>query len=345
MPSAGDVIGLPEEAQKRFEVPERSAIVSTRALALLESSPVALASAIVCTRNRAEHVVATVRSLLDASGDSIEVILVDQSDDDATKRALAPWSDDPRFRYLASQTHGKGTALNEGLHASRGTVLVCTDDDVIVPPHWAADMARVLESQPSAGVLYCRVAAVPHDTSAGYVPSYDPPATRLVTSIAELRNGTGLGAAMGLRRDFVEHLGGFDDFFGPGGRFPSADEFNLSIRALLSGWHVYETAELSVVHDGFRTFAQGKEHARRDWVALGACFAKPLRARRLSAAIIPLWFFPRRALFPPLFDLLRLRRPRGVGRILAFVEGFADGLKTAVDPATLRFKATSGSRP
>jgi GT2 family glycosyltransferase len=43
---------------------------------------------------------------------------------------------------------------------------------------------------------------------------------------------------MGLRRDFVEQLGGFDDFFGPGGRFPSADEFDLSIRALLSGWHV-----------------------------------------------------------------------------------------------------------
>ena len=131
----------------------------------------------------------------------------------------------------------------------------------------------------------------------------------------------------------------------PAGVFRRPTISILSIRALLTGWHVYETTELSVVHDGFRTFAQGKEHARRDWVALGACFAKPLRARRLSAAIIPLWFFPRRALFPPLFDLLRLRRPRGIGRILAFVEGFADGLKTAVDPATLRFKAPSGSRP
>ena len=317
-----------------------------RVLALLESSPVALASAIVCTRNRAEHVVATVRSLLDASGDSIEVILVDQSDDDATKRALAPWSDDPRFRYIASQTHGKGTALNEGLHASRGTVLVCTDDDVIVPPHWAADMARVLESQPSAGVLYCRVAAVPHDTSAGYVPSYDPPATRLVTSIAELRNGTGLGAAMGLPAGFRRAARRVRRFlrtrraFSVGRRVRSLNPRAAErLARLRDDRALRRPRRLSNVRAG-----QGARAPRLG--RSGSLFRKAAPSRAPERRDHSLWFFPRRATrCPPLFDLLRLRRPRGIGRIAAFVEGFADGLKTAVNPATLRFKASSGSRP
>ncbi|HWZ90262.1 MAG TPA: hypothetical protein VNW92_15470, partial [Polyangiaceae bacterium] len=117
----------------------------------------------------------------------------------------------------------------------------------------------------------------------------------------------------------------------------SADEWDLSIRALLSGRHVYETAELSIVHDGFRTFQEGRKHARRDWIALGAVCAKPLRAGHFQAAVIPLWLFSTQALWPPLADALHLRKPRGVGRIAAFIQGFGSGLLTRVDKASLRF--------
>jgi hypothetical protein len=136
-------------------------------------------------------------------------------------------------------------------------------------------------------------------------------------------------------------MGGFDDAFGPGGRFPSADEYDLAIRALLSGWSLYETSQLSVLHDGFRTFAEGRTHSRRDWLAIGAVCAKPIRAGRFKGAVVPAWFFAQRALWPPIADLLRLRKPQGFGRIIAFMQGFAQGLNTAVDPATLRYSSNS----
>lgn len=143
---------------------------------------------------------------------------------------------------------------------------------------------------------------------------------------------------MAIRREFALSVGGFDESFGPGARFPSGDEWDLSIRALLKGWHVYETPETAVVHDGFRTFEEGRLHGPRDWLALGAVCAKPLRAGHLRAVVVPVWFFTANALLPPIADALRLRRPRGLGRITAFLRGFAAGIRTPVDADTLRYQ-------
>jgi glycosyltransferase involved in cell wall biosynthesis len=267
----------------------------------------------------------------------MELIVIDQSDDSASERALDAQRADPRLRYFRSQGRGKGAALNEGICAARGTIIVCTDDDCEAPPGWIEGMARALESQPTAVVAFCSVIPVAHDPSAGYVPAYELKKNRLLRSVSAICGGLGIGAGMALRRDFAMSMGGLDESFGPGARFPSADEWDICMRALLSGAHVYETAELSILHDGFRTFAEGRQHARRDWIALGAVCAKPLRAGHLRAAVVPAWLFSTRAVWPPIVDLLHLRRPRGAARILAFVQGFAAGLGTQVDRATLRF--------
>jgi GT2 family glycosyltransferase len=299
---------------------------------------VELVSAIVCTRGRAVQVERAARSLLDDDG-NIELIVVDQSDDEQTSDALHPLAADGRLRYVKSARRGKGAALNEGLDLARGQIVVLTDDDCIVPRGWVTAMARVLESQPRAAIAFCRVVPVPYDRGAGYVPAYEPTTSRTLRTVAAIRDGLGLGAAMAVRREFVHALGGVDESFGPGGRFPSADEWDLCLRALLTGHEIYETAELEVVHDGFRSFAEGRIHARRDWVALGAVCAKPIRAGYLSATVVPFSLFTRSALWPPISDLLHLRRPRGLGRIDAFIRGFASGLLEPVDRRELRFVA------
>jgi glycosyltransferase involved in cell wall biosynthesis len=296
-----------------------------------------LVSAVICTRNRAEPVARSVESLLAGETSPIELLVIDQSDDSETELALQRFQSDARLRYVRSARRGKGAALNEALQLARGAIVVCTDDDCQAPPGWISGMARALESQPTAVLAFCQVLPVPHDKSAGYVPAYELSQSRMLRSISAICGGLGIGAGWALRREFVLSIGGFDEAFGPGGRYPSADEWDLAMRSLLSGRHVYETAELSIVHDGFRTFEQGRAHARRDWLALGAVCAKPLRAGHWKAAVIPVWLFSTKALWPPLADALALRKPRGAGRIIAFVQGFAQGLQHRVEPKTLRF--------
>jgi glycosyltransferase involved in cell wall biosynthesis len=180
---------------------------------------VTLVSAVVCTRNRPEPVARVVRSLLLSPEEELELLVVDQSDGPETEDALRPLLSDPRLRYYRSQARGKGAALNEGIRASRGQIIVCTDDDCEAPPGWVIEMAKALESQPSAAIAFCSVIPVPHDERAGYVPSYRLKQNRLLRSISAICGGLGIGAGMALRRDFAMSMGGFDEAFGPGARF------------------------------------------------------------------------------------------------------------------------------
>ena len=269
----------------------------------------------------------------------LELIVMDQSGGPETEQALGEIAD-PRLVYVRTPSRGKGAALNEGLRRARGDIVVCTDDDCEAPPGWVIAMARELSAHPQAAIVFCNVVAGPYDRGAGYVPVFERSHDVVLSSVADAGRGLGLGAGMALRRDAILGLGAFDETFGPGARFASADDWDISLRALIAGAHVVEVSRLSIVHHGFRTFEQGRDHALRDWIAIGALCAKPIRAGHFGAVKLGARLFCVDALWPPLRDLLALRRPSGAARIVGFVKGFVRGAGTAVDPKTLRFRRT-----
>jgi glycosyltransferase involved in cell wall biosynthesis len=299
--------------------------------------PLEIVSALVCTRDRPGPLLSSIRSLLASDGEQLELIVIDQSEGPESEQAAALLASDPRLHYVRSRSRGKGAALNEGLRLARGAIVVCTDDDCEAPLGWVAGMARTLEEQPTAAIVFCNVRAMPYDRSVGYVPTYERCRSRLLRSILSTCAGHGLGAGMALRRDIALQFGGFDESFGPGARFASADELDMCNRILLGGWHVYETADLTIFHHGFRTLAQGRQHARRDWIGIGAACAKPLRAGHLEGMVVALWRFTAHALWPSVLNLLRLQRPHGLARIVGFIQGFGQGLLTPVDRRTLLY--------
>src|SRR5262249_39605401 len=90
----------------------------------------ALVSVIVCTRNRGDNIVPTAKSILKDSYLNFELIIVDQSGDDLTEKALAPLcAEDSRVRYVKTEPRGKSTALNFGAQTARGEYIALTDDD------------------------------------------------------------------------------------------------------------------------------------------------------------------------------------------------------------------------
>src|SRR5690242_4948838 len=110
-------------------------------------------SAVVCTRNRGASVVATVESILASDCADFEVVVVDQSSDDATEQALAPITDS-RHRVVRSNTQGLGRARNIGLEAAASDVCCFTDDDCTVPPEWLRVMADVFRREPRVAVAF-----------------------------------------------------------------------------------------------------------------------------------------------------------------------------------------------
>jgi GT2 family glycosyltransferase len=96
-------------------------------------------SVVIATHNRAADLDATLESLaaLQPHGDW-EVIVVDNNSTDGTRAVVE--SRAPRFpaplRYMFEREQGRSPALNAGIRAAQGEIIVTTDDDVRVGPDW-----------------------------------------------------------------------------------------------------------------------------------------------------------------------------------------------------------------
>src|SRR5262249_3034583 len=87
-------------------------------------------SVAICTRNRADKLKRAVASILANTFDDFELIVIDQSTDGKTAAALSA-IDDPRVRYIPTDTVGLAKSRNVAVRESRADILVYTDDDCV----------------------------------------------------------------------------------------------------------------------------------------------------------------------------------------------------------------------
>jgi len=102
---------------------------------------------IICTYNRCKSLGKTLESLIKQDcdwGSVAEIIIVDNNSKDATAKLIDSYvsSFKTKLKYLLEARQGKSYALNLAIKASQGEVLVFTDDDVILDPHWLAEIIQ-----------------------------------------------------------------------------------------------------------------------------------------------------------------------------------------------------------
>lgn len=300
-----------------------------------------LITALVCTRNRGDSLVGTILSILANRHPNFELIVVDQSTDGKTALAIEPFLSDSRLRYYRQDVEGKGRALNFGLAEAQGEIIAITDDDCLATPNWLETIATIFSNNPKVAVAFCNVIPAEHDSQAGFIPCYKRTGDKLLRNCLDKCQARGIGAAIAVRGETVRGMGGFDEMLGPGTLFPACEDGDIAVRALLHGHFVYETDIVAVEHFGFRNWEEGRVLARRDWLGIGASYSKPLKSGYWRFLVVPAYELGRFALWPPIWDLLRLRKPRGLGRIAAFLQGFVQGWRTPVDSKTLLFRTSA----
>jgi glucosyl-dolichyl phosphate glucuronosyltransferase len=104
-------------------------------------------SVVIATYNRAADLRDTLKSLARLRPDDAwEVIVVDNnSTDDTRDVVLHAATDFPApLRYLVEREQGRSPALNTGIEAAAGEIIVTTDDDVRVPVDWLTRAAEGL---------------------------------------------------------------------------------------------------------------------------------------------------------------------------------------------------------
>jgi glycosyltransferase involved in cell wall biosynthesis len=306
-----------------------------------------LVSVLVCTRNRRENVVPTVRSVLSCGYPNLEIFVLDQSDDDGTQASIAPLRDaDARVRYVRLAQPGKPLALNEGLHLSRGRYILLTDDDCEVLPGWIDAIAATFQSDPRIGCIYGAVEAGPHDPKEGFVPDRAIASPGTIFRLRDLLTmpgwgNIGMGASMAVRTDVVTALKGWDPCIGPGTKFGSGDDTDLAVRTLKAGYGVHFSPQARVVHYGFRYWKSKRTDLTRIAFGLGSIAAKHLRCGTLvRGGFRPPYYYLRQATV----ELLRFRRPAGAVIVLGWVRGFSNGMRAPIDRKTGFFVATGDAQ-
>ena len=107
-------------------------------------------SIVIATYNRAEELGRTLDSLAALRVDAPwELIVVDNNSTDRTRETVeaARTAFPAPLVYMFEREQGRSAALNAGLALARGALVVTTDDDVRVEPHWLTRIARGFETQ------------------------------------------------------------------------------------------------------------------------------------------------------------------------------------------------------
>ncbi len=296
-------------------------------------------SAIICTANRGDTLLMAVHSILANTHPDFECVVIDQSDNDETKQALLPLQSESRLRYIHTASKGLGKAHNLAIAETQSEIVAITDDDCEVYPDWLRQIETVFSTNTAIGVVYCSVYAAPYDKTNGFIHEYPIEQDQTLTPEKHGRIGVGvggIGAGMAVRRSCIQDIGGFDSMLGPGALFPSADDTDIAVRALLKGYSVYLASRAHVLHYGYRTWEQGKDLSQRDYTALGAACSKHFRSGAPGMRLAPLGRMRWHAVLT-LQDCLRVRRLRGVKRLFYFLSGFLRGLRIPIDRHTLVF--------
>lgn len=240
------------------------------------------ASVIVCTRDRPESCRNAIACLLGSMPESCELIVVDQSREDATRSSLAALDGWDSVRYLRSFRQGLSAARNLAATAAHGDLLIFTDDDCIPDSDWVAAWEGAIA--PTTGVGFGEVLFPPFDPARGYTSGFST--TNGSYGVELFRRGAGLvgmGANMAVPRRVWQELGGFDEGLGAGTRFAAGEDLDLAYRAVKAGYRIQHLTAARVMHLGYREGASAS-HLVRGYVAgIAAVYAKHARCGDVNA--------------------------------------------------------------
>ncbi len=242
-----------------------------------------LVTVVVCTRDRPEGAVVTVRGLTAVRYEPFEIVVVDNApSSEATKTAImAEFGGNPRVRYVREPRPGLSRARNCGVAAAAGEIVAFTDDDVRVDPCWLDGIVRGFGQADAVACVTGLVATAEidnavqlyfhHRTAWGTAFSprifdltdnrYDSPLYPYLVGIY------GVGANFAMTKRALKELGPFDEALGAGSPCGGGEDVDMFVRVILAGrrvayepsavvWH-FHRAQLSQLSRQMTTYGSG----------------------------------------------------------------------------------------
>src|SRR5258708_9288447 len=252
-------------------------------------------SIVIASYNRAESLLKFLQELSRQAapeGLDWEVVVVDNNSTEGTRSLMAPLAEaNPRrYKYLQENRQGKSIALNTGLRAATGGILVFTDDDCIPDSNWLATIAKEFDADPALGVLGGRVELFDKQDRPVAIRNF--PDRTLIESRDQLFLFL-IGANMSIRRQVLDSVGEFDPFLGPGSRIGAVmEDLDLLYRTFRKKFKIVYSPDVLVYHNhGRTTDAQIQALNHRYVVGRGAFYCKHILGGDRSVLKMAYWEF------------------------------------------------------
>ncbi|MBP1466126.1 glycosyltransferase [Candidatus Chloroploca sp. M-50] len=252
---------------------------------------------IVPTRGRGELITTTIASIRTLRDVHFTLWVIDQSDDDRTEQCVRRHAlEDPRICYRRTPTVGASTARNLGVSLGQAPFILFTDDDCYVHPAWASSMLAELR-KPSIWAVFGRVLPATHGGENATVLRGGTVAIKPVQEAQVYRGNRldlsfGHGASMGVRRERMVQLGGFDELLGAGGPLHSWEDRDVGYRILAAGGQIAYTPAAVIYHRQWRDWDAIRRVFRGYAIGAGASASKYVRCGDpVGVAIFTEWMF------------------------------------------------------
>jgi GT2 family glycosyltransferase len=208
-------------------------------------------SVVVPTMNRPDYLERCVRSLLGGPGAPDEIIVVDQSADDATRRRVESLDGAP-VRWVGQERASASLARNRGVELATSEYVALIDDDAEVEPGWLSAALAALDELGRPDALYGAILAPepmdPRDIAVSTHLVAAPTVWPRRTHPAKV----GFSGHLIVRRSVFLAEGGFDPRLGPGSELVSAEDVDFNYRLLRAGHRVASTPAMRMVHHQWR---------------------------------------------------------------------------------------------
>lgn len=207
------------------------------------------ASIAIVTRNRAEHLAATLDSLRQVvvpAGLDCELMVIDNGSTDETSRVLELFERDGiSVRHVFESKRGKSAGMNRAFIEARGDFILSADDDVRFPADWIGGMLKPMvdagADAVAGGVVLAPDLLRPWMTSMHH-------AWLAETCWLDRGNPQSyVGANMAIARHVLDRVPNYDSSLGPGA-LGYCDDVLFSSQLIRAGYRIADGLNVCVIH-------------------------------------------------------------------------------------------------
>lgn len=137
---------------------------------------------------------------------------------------------------------GASKARNKGIKQGQGDCFVFLDDDATVKEDYLKILLKSL-SVHNANVFYARLMNL--DDNLPFTSIYKNEKSHYLDRFDYAHSG---GTTLAIKKEILEKVGIYDENFGPGAKYPAAEEGDLFFRIIQSGEKILYSSNLVVFH-------------------------------------------------------------------------------------------------